>query len=201
MTTSTDLMIVAMDVRSVRPVEPGDLSLALAGAEVIDLIGKEAVTLRGDRIVPGLLPATGDDLLDEAASTFVREEPYEQVEEWLWRRGRGLSRTYLAALERDGEVTWQRRRWNPLRVTRTAPADSPVRREATERWEAREPVLATLAAAVGIVDQPAEGSLDVTDEPVVTVLAAVHDAVMELEAVRQRRAIEEAAFDNVWRGE
>ncbi|NUS23767.1 MAG: GPP34 family phosphoprotein, partial [Streptomyces sp.] len=25
-------------------------------------------------------------------------------------------------------------------------------------------------------------------------------AVMELEAVRQRRAIENAAFDNIWRG-
>ncbi|MYX63583.1 GPP34 family phosphoprotein, partial [Streptomyces sp. SID8382] len=35
----------------------------------------------------------------------------------------------------------------------------------------------------------------------VTVLAAVNDAVMELEAERQRRAIEEAAFDNVWRAE
>ena len=34
-----------------------------------------------------------------------------------------------------------------------------------------------------------------------TVLATVGDAVMELDAVRQRRDIEQAAFDNVWRGE
>ncbi|MFD4835800.1 GPP34 family phosphoprotein, partial [Streptomyces uncialis] len=27
-----------------------------------------------------------------------------------------------------------------------------------------------------------------------------HDAVMELEAVRQRRSIESAAFANLWRG-
>ncbi|MEU5247025.1 GPP34 family phosphoprotein, partial [Streptomyces asoensis] len=32
-----------------------------------------------------------------------------------------------------------------------------------------------------------------------TVLAAVGDAVTELEAVRQRRSIEDAAFDNIWR--
>lgn len=201
MTTPTDLMIVAMDVRPARPVEPGDLSLALAGAEVIDLIGAEALTLRGDHIVPSLQPAMGDDLLDEAASSLVRQEPYEPVEDWLWRRGRGLSRAYLAALERGGDITWQRRRWNPLRPTRTAPADSPARRHAADRWASGEPVLAALAAAVGIVDQPTEDSTDAVNEAVVTVLAAVNDAVMELEAVRQRRAIEEAAFDNVWRGE
>ncbi|MGW1142406.1 GPP34 family phosphoprotein, partial [Streptomyces zhihengii] len=38
------------------------------------------------------------------------------------------------------------------------------------------------------------------DESVTAVVAAVHDAVMELEAVRQRRTIENAAFANVWRG-
>ncbi|MFF4835949.1 GPP34 family phosphoprotein [Streptomyces sp. NPDC001315] len=201
MTTPTDLMIVATDVRSARPVEPGDLSLALAGAEVIDLLGAEALTLRGDHIVPGLQPAMGDDLLDEAASSLVRQEPYESVEDWLWRRGRGLSRAYLAALEREGDITWQRRRWNPLRTTRTARADSPARRHAADRWASGEPVLAALAAAVGIVDQPTEEFPDAVNDAVVTVLAAVNDAVMELEAVRQRRAIEDAAFDNIWRGE
>jgi hypothetical protein len=40
----------------------------------------------------------------------------------------------------------------------------------------------------------------VTDDEVTTVLAAVNDAVMELEAVRQRRSIENAAFANLWRG-
>jgi hypothetical protein len=33
----------------------------------------------------------------------------------------------------------------------------------------------------------------------VTVLGAVNDAVTELAAERQRRNIEEAAFDNIWR--
>jgi hypothetical protein len=32
------------------------------------------------------------------------------------------------------------------------------------------------------------------------VLAAVHQAVTELAAERQRRSIETAAFDNIWRG-
>ncbi|WP_372346668.1 hypothetical protein [Streptomyces sp. KL116D] len=41
---------------------------------------------------------------------------------------------------------------------------------------------------------------DLDDDATVTVLAAVGNAVMELEAVRQRRSVENAAFDNVWRG-
>ncbi|MFD9002458.1 GPP34 family phosphoprotein [Streptomyces sp. NPDC059582] len=201
MTTATDLMIVTMDVRSARPAEPGDLSLALAGAEAIDLIGAEVLTLRGDHLLPGLQPALGDGLLDEAASSLVRQEPYESIEDWLWRRGRGLSRAYLAALEKDGGITTRRRGWNPLRTTEPALVDSPARSHAADRWHAGDPVLAALAAAVGITDQPAADSLDAVSDPVVTVLAAVNDAVMELEAVRQRQAVENAAFDNVWRGE
>ncbi|MFJ5677458.1 hypothetical protein [Streptomyces sp. NPDC093097] len=38
------------------------------------------------------------------------------------------------------------------------------------------------------------------DNGIDTVLAAVNGALMELEAMRQRRAIEQAAFDNIWRG-
>lgn len=38
------------------------------------------------------------------------------------------------------------------------------------------------------------------DGTVTTVVATVHEAVMELEAVRQRRTIENTAFANVWRG-
>jgi DNA invertase Pin-like site-specific DNA recombinase len=33
------------------------------------------------------------------------------------------------------------------------------------------------------------------------VLAAVHDALRELAVERQRRELDEAAFDNIWRGE
>lgn len=45
-----------------------------------------------------------------------------------------------------------------------------------------------------------EDSVKVTDEALNTVLAVVHDAVTELEAVRQRKTVEDAAYDNVWRG-
>src|SRR3954452_10257163 len=99
MTTPRDLMIVTLDVASSRPVEQGDLSLALAGAELIDLLGAGAVTLDDDRIVPGPETVTDDRLLDEAAAALVRQEPYESAEDWLWRRGNGLSSTYQAALE------------------------------------------------------------------------------------------------------
>lgn len=201
MTTPRDLMIVSMDVASSRPVASGDLSLALAGAEVIDLIDAQALTLDGDRIVPSGRWALADRLLDEAASSLVRQMPYESVEDWLWRRGRGLSSAYLATLESEGQVSRQHGRWIPVRTSRTALVDSPARRHAADRWASGDPVLAVLAAAVGIQDRQAEDSPSIDDGAVATVLATVRDAVIELEAVRQRRSIEEAAFDNIWRGQ
>ncbi|MET8680213.1 GPP34 family phosphoprotein, partial [Streptomyces sp. NPDC004647] len=53
MTTPRDLLIVATDMASSRPVERGALSLALAGAEAIDLLDAQAIGLDGDHIVPG----------------------------------------------------------------------------------------------------------------------------------------------------
>ena len=194
MTTARDLLFVSLDVRSVRPVERGDLSLALAGAELADLLGAEAVTLDDDRIVPGLAPATGDRLLDEAAAAVVRQPPYESVEDWLWRRGDGLAAAYAAALEAEERAGRPRRTWR-----RGAPADSPARHDAAARWASREPVLAGLAAALGIPEETAAEPTDLTDDTE-TVLAAVGGALNELEALRQRRRIEDAAYDNVWRG-
>jgi hypothetical protein len=79
--------------------------------------------------------------------------------------------------------------------------DSPARRHAADRWASGEPVLAGLAAAVRIHGGPATDRARLADGPVLTVLATVNDAVTELEAVRQRRRIEDAAFDNIWRGQ
>ncbi|MFJ6948572.1 GPP34 family phosphoprotein [Streptomyces wuyuanensis] len=237
MTTARDLMIIAMDAAPGRPVEQGDLSLALAGAEAIDLLAAEALALDGDRIVPRPGPATGDPLLDRAVSSLVRETPYELVGDWLWRRGRGLSAAYLAELEAEGLFGRQRRRGLSFRAGRDAPADSPVRRAAAERLASDEPVLAALASALGIrgdgpgsadeqdehddqdgtgreaageggngngngevLDGPGGDSPGVSDD-VDTVLAAVLDALTQLEAIRQRRAVEQAAFDNIWRGD
>ncbi|SEE66658.1 Golgi phosphoprotein 3 (GPP34) [Streptomyces sp. 3213] len=200
MSTPRDLLIVAMDVAPDRPVESGDLSLALAGAEVVDLLAAEAVALDGELIVPNLQVPLPDGLLDEAASALVREAPYESVEDWVWRRGRGLSSAYLAALEKEGLVARQRGHWIPVRRGRAALVDSPARSRAADRWATGEPVLAQLAAAVGIREVSDEDSAKVTDEALDTVLATVHDAVTELEAVRQRKSVEDAAYDNVWRG-
>ncbi|MFF2809644.1 GPP34 family phosphoprotein [Streptomyces sp. NPDC058000] len=204
MTTSRDLMITALDVAPDRPVEQGDLSLALAGAEVIDLLAAEAIALDDDRIVPGYRPTTADPLLDQAAASLVRETPYESVGDWLWRRGRGLSATYLATLEADGLLSRQPRRGVRFRAGHIVLADSPDRRAAAYRWASDEPVLAFLGTAVGIRGADGESpahSPSVDDDGVDTVLAAVHDALMQLEALRQRRAIEQAAFDNIWRGD
>ncbi|WP_419665596.1 GOLPH3/VPS74 family protein [Streptomyces sp. 2-1] len=216
MTTPRDLLIVAMDGESGRPTDRGSLSLALAGAEVIDLLGAQAVELDGDRIVPGGRPSLEDPLLREAESALTQQAPYESVEDWLWRRGRDLSSAYLTAFETEGGLTRQRRRLVSFRAGDVALVDSPARRGAVDRWESHEPVLVALATAAGLYGDPlgeageaAEGSQktpdapdapDITDDAVATVLAAVNDAVMELEAVRQRRSIEDAAFDNIWRG-
>ncbi|MFI6934860.1 GPP34 family phosphoprotein [Streptomyces sp. NPDC050287] len=210
MTTAQDLLIVSMGVEPDAPVHTGDLSLALAGAELVDLVEAEAVTLDGDLIVPGLQPATGDRLLDDAASSLVRQQPYESTEDWLWRRGRGLASAYLGALESDGLITRARGRWLPVPTGRRSLTDSPLRRHAEERRASGEPVLAALAAAVGIEDKATDsaGRPEAPDDDlrgagtgdaVEAVLAAVGDAVTELESVRQRRTIEDAAFDNVWR--
>ncbi|MEV5509095.1 GOLPH3/VPS74 family protein [Streptomyces orinoci] len=199
MTTPRDLMIIAMDVAPSRPVEQGEMSLALAGAELVELLGAGAVTLRDDRIVPGGAMVPGDRLLEQAAGSLVREEPYESVEDWLWRRGRDLAPAYLAALEGEGLVKRQGHGWMPLREGRVALVDSSDRRRAADRWAADEPVLLALATAVGIRDEGAGDTPEVADEEVEAVLAVVVGAVVELEGVRQRRAIEQEAFDNIWR--
>ncbi|MEU9176043.1 GPP34 family phosphoprotein [Streptomyces sp. NPDC048550] len=200
MTTAKDLFIIAMDPQPDRSVGQGDLSLALAGAELIDLIGAQAVALDGDSIVPGQQPALDDRQLGEASAALVRQVPYEQVEDWLWRRGRDLAAAYQAALEADGHLARGRSGRSLFGAERLEVVDSPARRGAVGRWEADEPVLAALAAVVGIASGPTEEQPGLDDEAVTTVLAVVNDAVMELEAVRQRRSIEKAAFSNVWRG-
>ncbi|MER5794380.1 GPP34 family phosphoprotein [Streptomyces sp. NPDC001980] len=200
MTTPRDLFLVTVYDAAARPVEQGDLSLALAGAELVDLVDAGAVTLDDELIVPAPAGGTEDRLLDEAVAALRREAPYESVEDWLWRRGRGLGAVYLDALEADGTVARQRRRWLPLPTGRTEAADSPERARAHERWASGEPVLAALAAAVGIRDEAAKDLASAVSDAIVTVVAAVDDAVTELAAVRQRREIEDAAFDNVWRG-
>ncbi|MEU9213215.1 GPP34 family phosphoprotein [Streptomyces sp. NPDC048415] len=200
MTTARDLFIIAIDKEPSRPVGQGDLSLALAGAEVIDLLGDEAIELDGDRMVPARQPTTDDQLLGQAAASLHRQVPYERVEDWLWRRGRDLSTAYLTALEESGQLTRQRRSRLSFSADQMTLADSPARRRAMSRWASDEPVLAALAAVVGIHGEQTSDSPSPVDDAVTTVVAAVHDAVMELEAVRQRRAIENAAFSNIWRG-
>ncbi|MBC2900521.1 GOLPH3/VPS74 family protein [Streptomyces cupreus] len=197
MNTARDLAIVALEPS--RSVEQGDLSLALAGAEVLDLVAAGALTLDDDRLVPGPKSATGDRLLDEATASLVRQEPFETIEDWLWRRGRELSSAYVDDLEKIGLTARRRGPRFPLRSGRAVPVESPARSRAEERRASGEPVLTALAAAVGIEDETAPPE-NLTDDTVTTVLAAVGHAVMELEAVRQRRSIEDAAFDNVWRG-
>jgi hypothetical protein len=201
MTTPRDLLIVSLDVPSAHPVGQGDLSLALAGAELVDLLRAGALVLEGERVVPGADPAEPEDrLLREAGASLRREVPYESVEDWLWRRGEGLAAAYHSGLEADGLLVRQRHPWIRVRTGRTALTDSPARDRAALRWRAGDPVLAGLAAALGIHDEPATDFGALADESLVTVLAAVHHAVAELEAVRQRRSIEKAAFDNIWRG-
>ncbi|MDT0473355.1 GPP34 family phosphoprotein [Streptomyces griseoviridis] len=260
MNTARDLVIVAMGGEQDRPVETGDLSLALAGAELLDLAEAGALTLDDDLIVPGAETVPADRLLAEAARALLRQEPYETVEDWLWRRGRGLSSAYVVEFERDGLIARKRDHRISLGGRRAALVDSPERSRAERRLADGERVLVALTVEVGIRDEPpagdgtrgtegaeatdeAEGTGEVggsgesvelgtgtepengtgtrtgtaaeegtgtengngtgaeePDDPVDRVLAAVGSAVTELEGVRRRRAVEDAAYENVWRG-
>lgn len=213
-TTARDLALVALGLPTGR-VERGDLSLALAGAEAIDLMERGALTLDGERIVPGLPVTTGDRLLDEAGAALDRRQ-HETVEDWLWRRGEGLAVAYVQDLQQAGAVA------GPQGTGRAA---APEQQQAEERRASGEPVLTGLLDTLGAGDTPedlpeeipdadtdadADRSADAADQggsddtgdddPVTTVLAAVGDAVTQLEAQRLRRNIENDAFDNVWRG-
>ncbi|WP_438489406.1 GOLPH3/VPS74 family protein [Streptomyces sp. S186] len=203
MTTARDLMLTALDAAPGRPPEQGNLSLALAGAEVIDLLEAQALTLDDERILPGYRPTTDDPLLDQAAAALLREPPYESVDDWLWRRGRGLFGAYLATLEAEGLLSRERRLGIPLRRGHIVLTDSEARRTAARRRASEEPVLTALTTALrlGGADTGATGdSPSVDDDGVDTVLAAVNNALLQLAGLRQRRAIEQAAFDNIWRG-
>ncbi|CAL9638111.1 GPP34 family phosphoprotein [Streptomyces cellulosae] len=200
MSTARDLALVAADPQDRTVVEQGDLSLALAGAELIDLLDAEALTLDGTLLVPAGPAPAGDPLLSEAAQWLADGGPGETVDDWLWRRGRDLAGRYRTVLEEEGLVEPERRSRNPLRRQRTAPADPTAARAAGERRSSGEPVLGALAAAVGLTGQGGEAS-DGLDDEQTTVLAAVLQAVTELASERQRRTIEAAAFDNIWRGD
>ncbi|MFJ8825274.1 GPP34 family phosphoprotein [Streptomyces sp. NPDC102467] len=200
MTTARDLALVALGMPRDQRVERGVLSLALAGAEAIDLLERGALTLDGDRMVPGPQTATGDRFLDQAFASLVRQEPYETVEDWLWRRGLELAAAYLDDLERAGLIARPRGRGLRLRSASSAPADSPEHSRAEERRASGEPVLTALIVAAKIADEPSETGDSLDGDAVTPVVAAVGDAVTQLEAERLRRGIEDAAFDNVWRG-
>lgn len=152
MTTPQDLLIVALDAPPASRPAQGDLSLALAGAELLDLLEVGALVVEDDRVVPSAERVTGDVLLDGAAASLVRQTPYETVEDWLWRRGRGLADAYATALEEQEQPAGTRRHWLRRRSAPASPPDSPARRRAADRWAAREPVLVGLADALGIED-------------------------------------------------
>lgn len=200
MTTARDLALVILSLPPDATVERGDLSLALAGAEAIDLLEAGALTLDGDRMVPGPEPATGDRLLDEAATALVGREPYETVEDWLWRRGSGLAGVYAKELEGAGLLAPSKGRGLRPRTSRSAPADTPERRRAAERQASGEPVLAALTSVLTIGDTPPDHHENPDGDAITKVVGAVGDAVTELRAVRLRRDVEDAAFDNIWRG-
>lgn len=204
MTTPQDLLFVALDVPADRPVEQGDLSLALAAAELLDLLVGQEITLRDDVIVPVSGHLTGDPMLDKAAASLIRAEPYESAEDWLWRRGDGLSAAYRDELEHTGPSGSGLRQLFRRADRSVDRIDSDARRHAADRWARHEPLLAGLAAALGIEEPEHEEAAghaedEKVDDRIAVVLAALGEALTELEAVRQRRRIEEDAFDNVWR--
>jgi hypothetical protein len=175
-------------------VDRGDLSLALAGAELIDLLGAGALVLSAGRAVPGSGPIPGDRLLAEALSSAPSgpAPAGEAVEEWLWRRGRGLPGVYLAVLEEEGTLVREnRRRWGVFPAGRLVLAGTPDRRRAALHWSSDDPVLLALAALIGIPSEdPASDQVPpvAPDSPAGTVLGDLAHAVAELAEERRRRA-------------
>ncbi|MFE5190328.1 GPP34 family phosphoprotein [Streptomyces sp. NPDC056628] len=199
MTTAQDLSALAAVQGTDLRLEPGDLSLALAGAELVDLVGLQAVLLHADRLLPAASPRTEDAVLLEAASAIVRDSPYETVEEWLWRRGRDLAARYRAALVPTGHGTPSRPYRHPFRRVGTLPVDLSAVDRAIDRMKGGEPVLVALAAAAGIAEVTDE-TLGDLDQDEAAVVAAVQQAITQLAAERQRRSVEGRGFDNIARG-
>jgi hypothetical protein len=151
-------------------------------------------------VVPGPRVATGDRLLDEAAASLAGHRSHETIEDWLWRRGRNLAAAYVDDLHRTGLFSRPRRHGLRFWAGQSLHADSSERARAEERRASGEPVLHALMVAAGMGDTPEEASEAPTDDSVTTILVAAGDAVTRLEALRLRRDLESAAFDNVWRG-
>ncbi|MFI9219376.1 GPP34 family phosphoprotein [Streptomyces werraensis] len=199
MATALHLAALAAVPGAAPDFEQGDLSLALAGAELIDLADLHAIVLMRDRIVPAAAPRTENPMLIEAASEITRDAPHETVERWLWRRGRDLAARYRIALRATLPEPQARAYRRPFR--QAAPAVGPhVLCSATDRLIAGDPVLTHLAAAAGIAGAPPADALDGLDEDEIGVLAHVHQAITHLAAERQRRSVERGGFDAFWRG-
>ncbi|MFB6549821.1 GPP34 family phosphoprotein [Streptomyces sp. NPDC056405] len=217
MNTARDLFVITLEVPSGRPITQGDVSLALAGAELVDLRDAHALRLDGDRIVPLDDHADGTNALTaQASAQLVTEPPYETVEQWLWRRGRGLAGSYAddlaARTAGDAQGGLLPRFLRHFGLTRSQEPPVRPRHEATDRQVPDDSVLAAFAGTLGIGQaappvptEPTEPTepTDMTTadqaDDVGLILAVVSDALMELEAERQRRQIEQDAYDNVWR--
>lgn len=204
MTTARNLLVITMGRAGDQPVRSGDLSLALAGAELIDLFTSSAVEFHDDRIVPriapGVRPPAADELLETALASLRRAEPYEPIGDWLWRRGEALAGAYVAAFEAEGLLTRRRHHGHPFQAGDLVLEDSAARQRAEDLWSSADPALMTLAEAVGIRSERAHDASEMADDTIALILATVSDAMLELAAERQRRDIEQQAFDNVWRG-
>ncbi|MGW5782215.1 GPP34 family phosphoprotein [Streptomyces sp. NPDC003863] len=198
-TTARDLALCVLNLPPERAVEQGDLSLALAGAEAVGLLRRGSLALDGDRTAPCSVKATGDRLLDQALASVVRQQSWQTIQSWLWRRGKDLAETYARDLERAGLLVRPQGHGLWPGAARSLKADWRERSRA-RLLASGDPVLVALTALLGIGDFEPDPVGDADgDVAVATVLAAVGDAVTKLEAVRLRRGVEAEAFDNMWR--
>ncbi|WP_406387495.1 GPP34 family phosphoprotein [Streptomyces sp. NBC_00887] len=198
MTTPQNLLMITMDETSTRRVDPADLSVALAGAELIDLLEAKAIGLDNGYLVPGRQAVPDDHCLQQAMESLHLTEPYQLVSDWLGNREDMLVERYTAALETEDLATRRRPRGHPLRSREVVLVDSPAHRQALERWASAEPVLVALAASVGIRTEQPHRSAAETDEAVAAVLSAVEEALAGLAAEREESIITQAKLDGLW---
>ncbi len=148
MTTPRDLLMIAMDVRPAGP----------SSRATCRWPSREPNWSTSSRPRPSRWRTTASCPARSGPWATVWTGPWRRwsgrdrrsVDDWLWRRGRGLcTRAYRADLEAEGRLARPRHRWIPFGGGRTEAADWPDRSHADERWTSGEPILTVLAAAVG----------------------------------------------------
>jgi hypothetical protein len=117
MSLAADLLLLAIDPRRLVVRASDKIDYALRGAELVDLVIAERVTVADGRIRLVDPSPTGDEGLDAALESIRSARRPKRAKAWVQARRRGLRRDYVAALQSQHAVKVERRPF--LRFFRT----------------------------------------------------------------------------------